>query len=69
MFLKSKIIFMKKTFKVAYLLDKNNFWIEKYIKKSNLLKKGKFVPKIFTDHKKIRNYEIVFILFEQFYKF
>jgi len=53
---------MKKTFKVAYLLDENNFWIEKYIKKSNLLKKSKFVPKIFTDHKKIRNYEIVFIL-------
>tara|TARA_B100000029_G_scaffold436822_1_gene451627 strand:- start:109 stop:765 length:657 start_codon:yes stop_codon:yes gene_type:complete len=53
---------MKKTLKVAYLLDKNNFWIEKYIKKSNLLKKGKFVSKVFTDHKKIRNYEIVFIL-------
>jgi len=54
---------MKKKIKVAYLMDNRNNWIEKYIKRSKLLKKNnKYNSKIFKDYKKITNYDIVFIL-------
>tara|TARA_B100000029_G_scaffold509485_1_gene598788 strand:- start:273 stop:935 length:663 start_codon:yes stop_codon:yes gene_type:complete len=50
-------------FKVAFLIDKNNNWIENYL--SNFLKNlntSKFRYTYFKDHKKIKNYDIVFIL-------
>ena len=54
---------MKKKIKVAYLLDNTNNWIEKHLKKSTLVKKNKkYSFKIFTNHRRIQNYQIVFIL-------
>ena len=54
---------MKKKIKVAYLLDNTNSWIKKYLKKSTLIKKNKkYSSKIFTNYRRIENYEIVFIL-------
>jgi len=54
---------MKKKIKVAYLLDNSNNWIKKYIKKSKLLiKSQKYTFKIFTNFRKIKNHDIVFII-------
>ena len=54
---------MKKKIKVAYLIDKRNNWLEQYIRKFQLLQKNKKqISKIFKDYKKVKNYDIVFIL-------
>ena len=54
---------MKKKIKVAYLIDKRNNWLKQYIRKFQLLKKNKkYISKIFKDYKKVKNYDIVFIL-------
>ena len=54
---------MQKKIKVAFLIDNNNNWIEKYLKKSILIKKNKkFSSKIYSNYKQIKNNEIVFIL-------
>ena len=43
---------MKKKIKVAYLLDKSNNWLEKYLKISDLLTKSKiYRSKIFKDYR------------------
>ena len=48
-------------FKVAFLFDKSNSWIKKYFKNFSY-KKKKFMFKFFFDSKKIKNFDIVFIL-------
>ena len=54
---------MKKKIKVAYLLDKSNNWLEKYLKISDLLTKSKiYRSKIFKDYRTLYGYDIVFIL-------
>ena len=54
---------MQKKIKVAYLLDNSNDWIKKYIKKFKYLKKSKkYNSKIFTNYRKIKNYDIVFVI-------
>jgi methionyl-tRNA formyltransferase len=54
---------MKKKIKVAYLLDSSNSWIKEYLEKETLIKKNKkYSFKIFTDFRRVKNYEIVFIL-------
>ena len=54
---------MQKKIKVAFLIDNNNNWIEKYLKESILIKKNKkFSSKIYSNYKQIKNNEIVFIL-------
>ena len=53
---------MNKKVKIAFLLDLKNIWIKKYLTTSRLLKNKKFYSKIFTDSKKIKNFDIVFIL-------
>ena len=54
---------MKKKIKVAYLLDNSNDWIKKYLKRSRLLiKSQEYASKIFTNFRKIKNYDIVFII-------
>ena len=53
---------MIKKVKIAFLLDLKNIWIKKYLTTSRLLKNKKFNSKIFTDYKKIKNFDIVFIL-------
>ena len=54
---------MQKKIKIAYLLDKSNDWIKKYINKSNLLKKNKkYAPKIFLNPSKVKDYDVVFII-------
>jgi len=55
--------FIKKKIKVAYLLDNTNNWILSYLKTSKLLNENnKYNSKIFTNYKKIINYDVVFIL-------
>ena len=55
--------FIKKKIKVAYLLDNTNNWIPSYLKTSKLLNENnKYNSKIFTNYKKIINYDVVFIL-------
>ena len=55
--------FIKKKIKVAYLLDNTNNWILRYLKTSKLLNENnKYNSKIFTNYKKIINYDVVFIL-------
>jgi len=54
---------MQKKIKVAYLLDNSNDWIKKYIKKFKLLKKSKkYNSKIFTNYRRIKNHDIVFVI-------
>ena len=54
---------MKTKIKVACLLDNTNNWAEQYIKKSSLIKKNKkYSFKIFKNFRKIKDYEIVFII-------
>ena len=54
---------MKNKIKVAYLLDNTNSWIRNYLKKSGLIRiNKKYNSKIFTNHSKIKNYDIVFII-------
>jgi len=54
---------MKKKIKVAYLLDNSNSWIKEYLEKGTLIKENKkYSFKIFTDFRRIKDYEIVFIL-------
>ena len=47
--------------KVAFLLDKNNNWFEKYLKRAKLNKK-KYIFKFFFDYRKIQKQNIVMIL-------
>ena len=55
--------FIKKKIKVAYLLANTNNWILRYLKTSKLLNENnKYNSKIFTNYKKIINYDVVFIL-------
>ena len=55
--------FIKKKIRVVYLLDKTNNWILSYLKTSKLLNENnKYNSKIFTNYKKIINYDVVFIL-------
>ena len=54
---------MTKKIKVAYLLDNTNSWIKHYLRKSGLIRANKkYSPKIFTNYKRIKNYDIVFIV-------
>ena len=54
---------MKKKIKVAFLLDNTNSWIKNYLKKSGLIRTNqKYSSKIFTNHRRIKNYDIVFII-------
>lgn len=48
-------------YKIAFLLDKNNNWFFKYLKKAKLNKK-KYNFKFFTDYNKIQKQNIVMIL-------
>jgi methionyl-tRNA formyltransferase len=48
-------------YKVAFLLDKNNNWFFKYLKKARLDKK-KYNFKFFIDYHKIQKHDIVMIL-------
>ena len=49
--------------KVAFLIDKNNNWIENRIHDfQKSLNKSKFLSKVFKDYKKINDYDLVFIL-------
>ena len=49
--------------KVAFLIDKNNNWIENRIYNfQKSLKKSKFFSKVFKDYRRINNYDLVFIL-------
>ena len=50
-------------FKVAFLIDKNNNWIENRIYNfQKSLKKSKYFSKVFKDYRRINNYDLVFIL-------
>ena len=54
---------MKKKIKIAYLLDKSNNWLEKYLKISDLITKSQiYKSKIFKDYRTLYGYDIVFIL-------
>ena len=54
---------MKKKIKVAYLLDNLKKKIKKYLKRSRLLiKSQEYASKIFTNFRKIKNYDIEFII-------
>jgi len=48
-------------YKVTFLLDKNNNWFDKYLRKTKLNKK-KYIFKFFLDYKKIKKQNIVMIL-------
>jgi len=48
--------------KVAFLLDKNNSWLLKYIPLLKKLQKIKYKYNFFKSYKKIINYKIVFVL-------
>jgi len=49
-------------YKLTFLLDPSNSWIEKYLKKFKFNLKKKFIFKILKNPKKIKNQDIVFAL-------
>ena len=53
---------MKKKYKVTFLLDKSNLWIEKYLKNSKIEQNKKYNFKISKNFKKIKNQDLVFPL-------
>ncbi len=53
---------MKKKLKITFLLDKNNDWIQKSIKKTFLNNQNKYFFSIKKNYKKVINQDIVFIL-------
>ena len=50
------------SYKIGFLIDKTNNWIEKFLKKENFKNNSKYKFKIFDNHLKIKNYDVVFIL-------
>jgi len=50
------------SYKIGFLIDKNNNWIEKFLKKENFKNNLKYKFKIFNNYLKIKNYDVVFIL-------
>ena len=65
---------MKKKYKVTFLLDKSNLWIEKQLKTFNFNLKKKFIFRISKNANNVKNQKIVFplsytkILTEKFLK-
>ena len=53
---------MKKKFKVTFLLDKSNLWIEKKLRNFNFKLNNKYIFKISKNHNSISNQDIVFPL-------
>jgi methionyl-tRNA formyltransferase len=53
---------LKKKYTIAFLFDKKNNWISKYIKDSKILKNKKFSYEYFFDYKKIKKKDVVVIL-------
>ncbi len=51
-----------KKFKLTFLLDRNNNWIEKFLLNYNFSQKKKYRIKITKNHKSIKNEDLVFIL-------
>ncbi len=56
------MMFKIKKYKVTFLIDTSNNWIEKYLKKKNFGLKKEFKFKFESNYKKIKNQDIVFIL-------
>lgn len=52
----------KKKYKVTFLLDANNLWIENFLKNQNFNYSGKYIFKITKDPNSILNQDIVFPL-------
>lgn len=53
---------MKKK-KIAFLFDRSNLWIKKYINKKNInFNKSKYSLNFFTDKRKVEKFDIVFVL-------
>lgn len=52
----------EKKFKVTFLLDKSNLWLEQHLRKFNFNLDDKFIFKISKNPKKIINQNIVFPL-------
>ena len=53
-------MFLKKRFRVTFLLDNSNLWLEKYLKKFNFRLKKKFIFKFAINQNKVINQDIVF---------
>ena len=51
-----------KKFKLTFLLDRSNNWIEKFLLSYNFSQKKKYRIKITKNHKSIKNEDLVFIL-------
>ena len=49
-------------YKIAFLINRTNDWIEEFLKKENFKNNLKYKFKIFDNPLKIKNYDIVFIL-------
>ena len=50
------------SYKIGFLIDRTNDWIEKFLKKENFKSNSKYKFKIFDNYLKIKNYDVVFIL-------
>ena len=55
-------IYIVMSYKIGFLIDKTNNWIEKFLKKENFKNNPKYKFKIFDNHLKIKNYDVLFIL-------
>ena len=53
---------MEKKYKVTFLLDKSNLWLEKQLKSYNFKLNNKYIFKISKNPKNIKNQKIVFPL-------
>lgn len=50
------------SYKIAFLIDKTNNWIENFLKKRDFKNKSKYKFKIFDNYLKIKNYDVIFII-------
>ena len=50
------------SYKIGFLIDNKNRWIEKFLKKENFKNNSKYKFKIFDNPLKIKNYDVIFIL-------
>ena len=50
------------SYKIGFLIDKTNDWIENFFIKRDFKNNSKYKFKIFDNYLKIKNYDVIFIL-------